>query len=157
MDKVYAYLAISDIELVERFETGDIMLNRCAVPTDSCRMRLLTLFHNGYEEKHTVRIVVHATKCYYHTLKVDMRDHPDMFELVLSNAKATDTTLLSPNLWANKNKMSAKMTCDFYTVNRAALAQFIKTVDKKKADRYNQESSYKRSDCIQVLTDFTFR
>jgi len=157
MDKVYAYLAISDIETVERFETGDIMLNRCAIPTESCRMRLLTLFQNGYEEKHTVRIVVHETKCYYHTVKVDMHDYPDIFELVLSNAKANDPTLLSPNLWANKDKMRAKMTCDFYTVNRPALLEFIKTIDKKNTDRYKQESSYKRSDCIQVLTNLTFR
>jgi len=154
MDKVYTYLAISDIESVDRYETGDIMLNRCAVPTDSCRMRLLTLFHNGYEEKYTVRIVVHATKCYYHTVKVDMRDYPDIFQLALANADASDPTLLSPNLWENKKSLRAKMTCDFYTVNREALTEFIKTV--KKTDRYNQEPSYKRSDCIQVLTNLKF-
>jgi hypothetical protein len=153
MDKLYLYLALSDIEPVNRFETGDILLNRCAVPTESCQMRILTLFHNGYEEKHSVRVVVHATKCYYHTVKVDMRAYPDIFELVLSNAETTDPTLLSPNLWANKKK-PAKMTCDFYTVNQAALTEFIKTV--KKTDRYNQEPSYKRSDCIQVLTNLKF-
>jgi len=153
MDKMYLYLALSDIELVDRFETGDILLNRCAVPTESCQMRILTLFHNGYEEKHSVRLVVRSTRCYYHTVKVDMRAYPDIFELVLANAETTDPSLLCPNLWANKKK-SAKMTSDFYKVNRAALTEFIKTV--KKTDRYNQEPSYKRSDCIQVLTNLKF-
>ena len=153
MDKIYLYLALSDIELVDRFETGDILLNRCAVPTESCQSRVLTLFHNGYEEKHSVRIVVHSTKCYYHTVKVDMREYPDIFELVLAKADTTDPTLLCPNLWANKKK-GAKMTCDFYKVNRVALTEFIKT--NKGTDRYNQEPSYKRSDCIQVLTNLKF-
>jgi len=150
---MYSYLALSDIELVDRFETGDILLNRCAVPTENCQMRILTLFHNGYEEKHSVRVVVRSTKCYYHTVKVDMSAYPDIFELVLANAETSDLTLLCPNLWANKKK-PAKMTCDFYTVNRTALTEFIKTV--KNTDRYKQEPSYKRSDCIQVLTNLTF-
>jgi hypothetical protein len=83
-----------------------------------------------------------------------MLNHPELFEPILENVNTTDPTLLCPNLWEGKTeKCRATMVCDFYKVNREALTEFIKTVD---GERFKQEPSYKRSDCIQVITNLCF-
>ena len=151
---IYSCLASCDIEPVERFEEGDIVMNCLAARISNCKWRVTSLFNNAYEEKYSVRVVVHATKCYYYTVKLNMLNHPEIFEPILENVTTTDPTLLCPNLWEGKTeKCAATMVCDFYKVNRAALTEFIKTVD---GERFKQEPSYKRSDCIQVITHLTF-
>ena len=151
---IYSCLASCDIEPVERFEEGDIVMNCLAARISNCKWRVTSLFNNAYEEKYSVRVVVHATKCYYYTVKLNMLNHPEIFEPILENVTTTDPTLLCPNLWEGKTeKCAATMVCDFYKVNRAALTEFIKTVD---GERFKQEPSYKRSDCIQVITNLTF-
>jgi hypothetical protein len=150
---IYSCLASCDIEPVERFEEGDIVFNCLNGRISNCKWRVTSLFNNGYEEKHSVRVVVHATRCYYFTIKLNMLQYPDLFEPILENVTTTDPTLLCPNLWEGKTEnCSATMVCDFYKVNRRALTEFIKTVD---GERFKQEPSYKKSDCIQVITNLS--
>ena len=149
---IYSCLASCDIEPVERFEVGDIVMNCLAARISNCKWRVTSLFNNGYEEKYSVRVVTKATRSYYFTVKLNMINHPELFEPILENVNTTDPTLLCPNLWEGKI-CRATLVCDFYKVNRAALTEFIKTVD---GERFKQEPSYKRSDCIQVITNLFF-
>lgn len=150
-------MVLSDIKQVPRIKEGDIEVTRCAFKMNHYVDRLCALKLNGAEERYTVRVVVRATRCYYRTIKVNMLDHPEIFEPMMDRVKITDEDAQAPNLWHKyRTGVKVSMECGWFKVNKPALMEFIKTVHWKTADQCNQRELFIRSNYIQVVHDLKF-
>lgn len=153
-EKIRLCLVLADIKLAPRLEEGDIQASRFAFTTNMRHFldRLFDLKMNGAEERYTVRVVIKATRCYYRTVKVDMLEHPEIFEPIMDRVKTTEKDAQAPNLWRGYNPaIKVRMESGWFKVNKPALMAFIKTVPWKTVDQCKQEECYKRTNYIQVV------
>ena len=160
-EKIRLCLVLADLKMVPRLEEGDIQSSRFATTTNKYMShfidRLCDLKMNGTEARYTVRVVVRATRCYFRTVKVDMLEHPEIFELIMDHVKTTEKDAHAPNLWRGYvPDVKVSMESGWFKVNKPALMAFIKTVPWKTADQCNQEKCYIRTNYIQVVHNLKF-
>ena len=160
-EKIRLCLVLADLKMVPRLEEGDIQSSRFATTTNKYMShfidRLCDLKMNGTEARYTVRVVVRATRCYFRTVKVDMLEHPEIFELIMDHVKTTEKDAHAPNLWRGYvPDVKVSMESGWFKVNKPALMAFIKTVPWKTADQCKQGECYKRTNYIQVVHNLKF-
>ena len=157
--KLRLCLVLADLNLAPRLEVGDIQASRFASTTNMRHFidRLCDLKMNGTEQRYTVRVVIKATRCYFRTVKVNMLQHPEIFELIMDHVKTTEKDAHAPNLWRGYvPDVKVSMESGWFKVNKPALMAFIKTVPWKTADQCDQGECYKRTNYIQVVHNLKF-